>query len=50
LAKQLIFDETARRSLKRGIDRRADAGNHGGVRLARREQALGRPVLERAGR
>jgi chaperonin GroEL len=25
LAKQLIFDETARRSLKRGIDRLADA-------------------------
>ena len=26
MAKQLIFDETARRSLKRGIDRLADAG------------------------
>jgi chaperonin GroEL (HSP60 family) len=25
LAKQLIFDETARRSLKRGVDRLADA-------------------------
>jgi chaperonin GroEL (HSP60 family) len=25
LAKQLVFDETARRSLKRGIDRLADA-------------------------
>jgi chaperonin GroEL len=25
LAKQLVFDESARRSLKRGIDRMADA-------------------------
>ena len=25
MAKQLIFDETARRSLKRGVDRLADA-------------------------